>query len=80
MTEYTKDTEEYLANVFETYLELRTDSESVNFEDLSDFEEFLEEGGVKYYLEDVDFSYPPEDSEELGQLVRFVSDTEVIVD
>ena len=80
MTEYTKDTEEYLANVFETYLELRTDSESVNFEDLSDLQEFLEEGGVNYNLEDVDFSYPPEDKDELGKLVRFVSDTEVVAE
>lgn len=80
MTEYVKDTEEYLASVFETYLELRTDNDLIDFEDLSEFEAFLEEGGVEYDSEEFDLSYPPEDSEELGELIRFVNDTEVIVE
>ena len=79
MSEYVKDTEGYLASVFETYLELRTDSDFVDFEDLSDFKAFLEEGDVEYD-EELDLSYPPTDSEELGELVRFVSGTEVIVE
>lgn len=74
----TDESDREYAGIFETYLELRTDHDFVNFKDLSNFKTFLEEEGVEYEEEDFDLNYPPEDSEELGELVRYINSTEVI--
>lgn len=77
MADYLKDTQEYLTDTFETYLELRTDNEEVVFEDLSDFQRFLEQEGVSY-RNSQNLDFPPSESEELGELIRFVNEMEVV--
>lgn len=77
MTEYYEDTEGYLSGTFETYLELRTGREQVSFDDRQDIQAFLDEFGVPY-RRTAHLPFPPSDQDELGELVRFVSDVEVV--
>jgi len=77
VTEYFEDQEEYLTGTFETYLELRTDAESIDFEDLTDFKAFLDQEEIEYE-EELDLTFPPEESDDLGKLVEFVNDMGVV--
>lgn len=77
MTKYYENTEEYLSGTFETYLELRTGRDSVSFADRQDLQAFLDEFGVSY-RRTAHLPFPPSDQDELGELVSFVNDMEVV--
>jgi hypothetical protein len=77
VTEYYENTEEYLSGTFETYLELRTGRDSVSFADRQDLQAFLDEFGVPYGRT-AHLPFPPSDQDELGELVSFVNDMEVV--
>ena len=77
MSDYFEDTEQYLKGTFETYLELRTDIEEVVLEDLSDLQELLSQEDVSYESSQ-NLNFPPSESEELGELIRFVGKEGVV--
>lgn len=77
MPDYFEETEEYLTGTFETYLELRTGNDDVVLEDLSDLQDFLDQEGVPY-RRSRHLDFPPSESEDLGDLIRFVNEMEVV--
>ncbi|MFB6116340.1 MAG: hypothetical protein ABEK10_02400 [Candidatus Nanosalina sp.] len=77
MARYFEEKEQYLTSTFEIYLELRTGREEVVLEDFSDLQAFLDEEGVPYSRSH-GLDFPPSESEDLGELIRFVNDMEVV--